>query len=71
MKQDVAVVTYVFDVWTRVNGDDVAMLDTEVAADNTVDTGASIIKIIVCKHDQDCIFSLFALDKNCVSSKEL
>jgi hypothetical protein len=54
-----------------VNGDDVAMLDTEIAADNTVDAGTSVIKIIICEHDQDGVFSLLALDKNCVSPKEL
>ena len=53
------------------NGDDVAMLDAEIAADNTVDAGAPIIEIVVCKHDQDGIFSLLAFDKDCVSPKKL
>ena len=51
--------------------DDVAVLDAEIVADNTVDAGASVIKIIVCQHDQDGVPSLLALDKNCVSPKEL
>jgi hypothetical protein len=64
-------VAYIFDIWTWVDGNDVAMFDTEIAADNTVDAGTSVIKIIVCKHDQDGVSSLLSLDKNCVSSKEL
>jgi hypothetical protein len=54
-----------------VDRNDVAMLDTEIVANNTVDAGASVIKIIVCKHDQDGVPSLLALDKDCVSPKEL
>jgi hypothetical protein len=54
-----------------VDCDDVAMLDAEIAADNTIDAGTSVIKIIVCKNDQDGVPSLLALDQDCVSPKEL
>lgn len=63
--------TYIFDIWTWVDRDDVAMLDAEIAADNTVDAGTSVIKIIVCKNYQDGVPSLLALDQDCVSPKEL
>jgi hypothetical protein len=42
-----------------------------IVSDNTVDARTTVIEIIVCKHDQDCIFSLLALDKHCVSAEEL
>jgi hypothetical protein len=54
-----------------VDGDDIAMLDPKIVSDNTVDARTTVIEIIVCKHDQDCIFSLLALDKHCVSAEEL
>ena len=53
------------------DGDDIAMLDPKIVSDNTVDARTTVIEIIVCKHDQDCIFSLLALDKHCVSAEEL
>ena len=62
---------YIFDVWAWVNSDDIAMLDAEVVADNTVDSRTSIIEIIICKDDQDCVFSLLSFDQDCVSSEKL
>lgn len=53
------------------DGDNVAMLDTKIISDNTVDACTTVIEIIVCKHDQDRVFSLLALDKHCVSAEEL
>jgi hypothetical protein len=71
MRANYEVATYIFDVWTWVDGDDIAMLDPKIVSDNTVDARTTVIEIIVCKHDQDCIFSLLALDKHCVSAEEL
>ena len=71
MRADHEVATYVFEFWTWVDGDDVAMLDSKIVSDNTVDARTTVIEIIVCKHNQDCVFSLFALDKHCVSAEEL
>jgi len=64
-------VTNVFDVRTRVNCDDVAVLDTQVVANHTVHASASIIQIIICQYDQDGIFPLLALDKHCVPPEQL
>lgn len=52
-------------------GDDIAVLDSQVVTDHTVDTCASIVEIIVGKDDKDGIFSLLAFDQHCVSSEEL
>lgn len=71
MRADYEAAAYIFDVWTWVDGDNVAMLDAKVISDNTVDARTTVIEIIVCKHDQDCVSSLLALDKHCVSAEEL
>lgn len=52
-------------------GDDIAVLDSQVVTDHAVDSSASIIEIVIGKDDKDGVFSLLALDKHCISSKEL
>lgn len=64
-------ITYIFDIWAGVDSDHVTVLDSEVMPNNTVDTCASIIQIIVSKDDEDGILSLLALDKNCVTTEKL
>lgn len=54
--------THIFDVGAGVDGDDVAVLDTQIVAHNTVQAAAAVIKIIVAKHDQNCVLSLLAAD---------
>ena len=54
--------TYVFDIWTLIDSDHVAVLDTQVMTDNTIDTCTSIVKIIISQYDQNCVLSLFAFD---------
>ena len=71
MRADYEVAAYIFDVWTRVDGDNVAMLDAKIISDNTIDARTAVIEIIVCKHNQDRVFSLLALDKHCISTEEL
>ncbi len=61
--------TYVFDVWAWVDCDDISMLDSEVVSNDSVDTSASVIQIIVGQDDQDSVFPLLSLDKYCVSSE--
>lgn len=53
------------------NGDDIAMLDPEVMADDTVDSGTSIVKIVIRQYNQDCIFALFASDQNSIAPEKL
>jgi hypothetical protein len=63
--------THVFDVGARVDSDDVSVLDTEVVADNTVDAGLTIFKIVVGENDQDGVLALLSLDQNSVATEEL
>ena len=63
--------TYVFDIRARVNSDDVAMLNTKVMPHNTVDTSASIIKIIIGQHNQKGVLPLLALHQNCITTEKL
>ena len=62
---------YVFDVCARMDGDDIAMLDSQIVSNDSVDARAAIIKIIIGQDDQDGILALFTLDQDCVTSEEL
>lgn len=53
------------------HGNDVAVLDAEVVAHDTVDAGASIIQIIIGKNDQNRILTLLALHQNCITPEKL
>jgi hypothetical protein len=63
--------TYIFDVRAGMDSDDIAVLDSEVVANHSVDAGASIIKIVVGQHDQDCILALLAFYQYRVASEQL
>ena len=53
------------------NSDDIAVLDSQVVANDSVDASRSIIEIVICEHDQDSVLALLSLDKNGISSEEL
>jgi hypothetical protein len=63
--------THVFDVGAGVDGNDVAVLDTEVVADNTVDAGLTILEIVVGENDQDGVLALLSLDQDSIATEEL
>lgn len=63
--------THIFDVGARGDGDHVTVLDSEIVADNTVDSGASLIQLLVGKDDQDRLLSLLASYKDGVTAEEL
>jgi hypothetical protein len=54
-----------------VDSDDVAVLDTKVVPHNTVDAGASVIKIVIGEDDQHSVLALLTLNENCVTTEEL
>jgi hypothetical protein len=54
-----------------VDGNDVAVLHTEVVAHNAVDAGTAIIEIIIGQDNQHSVLALLALDQNCVAPEEL
>ena len=45
--------------------------NTQVVSHSAVDSGAAIIKVVVCKHNQDGVLSLLALDEDSVATEEL
>jgi hypothetical protein len=61
--------THVFDVRTRVDGDDVPMLDSEIMSNSTVYPRATIIQIVIGQNDQYSVLSLFSLDQDCVATE--
>jgi hypothetical protein len=63
--------THVFDVRAGVDSDDIAVLDTEVVADNAVDAGLTILEIVVGENNQDGILALLSLDQNGIATEEL
>lgn len=62
---------YIFDVRAGVDGDDVAVLHTQVVADNSVDASASIIEVIVGQYYQNGILALLAADKDSIATEQL
>ena len=53
------------------NGDDIAVLHPQVVADDSVYPRGTVVEIIICKHYENCVLALFALDKNGVATEEL
>ena len=51
--------------------DDVAVLYTKIMADDTVNSGTSIIKIIISEYDENGVLPLLALDQDCVATEKL
>lgn len=60
----------ILDVGAGVDGDDIAMLDTEIVADDAIYPSAAVVEIVICKDDEDCVFPLLALDQDCVATEE-
>jgi hypothetical protein len=63
--------TDIFDIGTRVDGDHVTVLDSEVVANNSVDASAAVIELIVGENDENGILSLLASNQDGVASEEL
>jgi hypothetical protein len=63
--------TYVFDVGTRVDCDNIPVLDPQVVANNTVYPCGAIIKIVIGEYDENGVLPLLALDKDGVTTEEL
>jgi hypothetical protein len=51
------------------HGDHISVLDTEVMPDNTVDTGTSIVQIVVGENDENGVLALLSLDQDCVATE--
>ena len=63
--------TYIFDIWARVNSDNIAMLHTEVVSDHTVDTSTAVIEVVVRQHDKNGVFPHLTLDQDRVTAEKL
>lgn len=55
-------VTHVFDVRARVDGDDIAVLHAQIVADDSVYPRGTVVEVIICKHYENRILALLALD---------
>lgn len=53
------------------NGDNIAVLDAKVVANNAVQPGAAIIKVIVGQNNKHGVLSLLASDKDGIAAEEL
>ena len=53
------------------DSDNIAVLDSEVVANNTVHSSTTIIQVVVGQDNQNRILSLLALNEDCVTSEEL
>jgi uncharacterized membrane protein len=54
-----------------VDGDHITVLDAQVVANDTVYPCRAIVEVVICKHDQDCVLALLALDQDRVATEEL
>jgi len=54
-----------------VDGDNIAVLDSQIVANDSVYPRRAIVEIVVCEHDQDCVLALLALDQHSVATEEL
>jgi hypothetical protein len=63
--------THIFDVWARMDRDDIAVLHTQVVANNAVQTSAAVVQIIVGKNDQDSVLPLLSADEDRVTAEQL
>jgi hypothetical protein len=70
-EKKIKVKTHVFNVRARVDGDDIAMLDTKVVANNAVDASLTILEIVISKDNQDSVLALLSLDQDRVATEEL
>jgi hypothetical protein len=65
------VVTDVFDIGARVDGDHVTVLDSQIVTNDSVDASAAIIKFIVGKNNENGVLSLLASNQNGITSEKL
>jgi hypothetical protein len=53
------------------DGDNIAMLHTQIVANNSVQASATVVQIIVGKNDQNSVLPLLASDKDRVTTEQL
>lgn len=63
--------THIFDVRAWVDSDNVAMLDSQVVTNDTVEPSITIVEVIICKDNQDGILSLLASNEDSVTAEQL
>lgn len=64
-------VTDVFDIRARVDGDHITVLDSQIVTNDSVDASAAIIEFLVGKNDEDGVLSLLASNQNGITSEKL
>jgi hypothetical protein len=55
------ITTYIFDVWARVDSDDIAVFNPQVVSNNSVYPSVAIFEVVIGKNDQYGVLSLFSL----------
>jgi len=63
--------THVFDIRAWVNGNNIAVLDSQVMSNHTIHSRTAIIQIIICKDDENSILALLALYKHGITAEQL
>ena len=63
--------TDIFDIGARVDCNHVAMLDSQVMTNDSVDSSAAIIELLIGKDDQDGVLSLLTSHQDGVATEEL
>lgn len=63
--------THVFDIGARVDSNHITVLDSQVVADDSVDSGAAVVELLVGEDDQNSVLPLLAADQNGITTEKL
>ncbi len=63
--------TNIFDVRAGMDRHNIAVLDPQVVAHNSVETRAALVKLIVREDDKDRVLPLLAADQDGIAAEEL
>ena len=52
------------------DSDNITKTNSDIGTNDTVDASHSVIEIVVCKDDEDSVFSLFSFNEDRITSEE-
>ncbi len=62
--------TYVFDIWTRIDGNDIAMFDPEIVTNDPIHSCTPVIKVVLREDNEHSVLSLLSFDQDCITTEK-
>lgn len=62
---------YIFNIGACVDSDHITMLHSEIVSNDPVDSGTTIIEIVVGENDKNGVLPLLSTDEDCVATEQL